>query len=156
MLNEYIRRPRPSGPSGTARAPLALKVRRPREAVVSHLTALTGLTAELLAARGVALAEALRRLRAALPADACLVGQSIAKDVEWLGLAEGADFGSLVDLYGLCRVWDGARWRHHSLDHASRCLLGAPPSAAGEPHDARSDAAASVRAPRRRARLPGM
>ena len=47
---------------------------------------------------GVPLDEALRYLRDFLPPHAVLVGQNIGKDVEWLGLKEGVDFHSLMDL----------------------------------------------------------
>ena len=49
---------------------------------------------------------ALGLLRRVLPPSAILVGQNIGKDVEWLGLREGADFASMVDLTGLYRVWN--------------------------------------------------
>lgn len=64
--------------------------------VVSYLTPLTGLTADLLQERGVPLDEALVKLRANLPANSVLVGQNILKDVEWLGLVEGVDFAAQV------------------------------------------------------------
>ena len=38
------------------------------------------------------LADALATLRSRLPPTAVLVGQNIAKDVEWLGLSEGRDY----------------------------------------------------------------
>lgn len=44
------------------------------------------LTKELLDQRGLGLQEAVGRLRRVLPPSAILVGQNIAKDVEWLGL----------------------------------------------------------------------
>lgn len=53
--------------------------------MVSYLTPLTGLTAGILQERGKTLAEALSALKAGLPTNAVLVGQNIAKDVQWLG-----------------------------------------------------------------------
>lgn len=81
---------------------------KPPEGVVvaSYLTPLTGLSAELLDAHGVSLAEAIAAVRNALPPHAVLVGQNIAKDVEWLGLREGTDFAGMVDLAGVWRVWN--------------------------------------------------
>ncbi len=60
--------------------------------MVSYLTPLTGLTAALLEAHGMPLAQALATLRASLPREAVLVGQNIRADVQWLGLREGQDF----------------------------------------------------------------
>jgi hypothetical protein len=40
--------------------------------------------------------KAISTLRQHLPRNAVLVGQNIGKDVEWLGLKEGTDFGSLM------------------------------------------------------------
>lgn len=70
--------------------------------VHSYLTPLTGITEDVLSAHGVPLEDAMQHVRAALPPHAVLVGQNIAKDVEWLRLEEGKDFTSLVDLAG---VW---------------------------------------------------
>jgi len=38
-----------------------------------------------------------------------LVGQKIHNGVQWLQLAEGVDYHSLIDLSGLFRVWNPAR-----------------------------------------------
>ena len=54
-----------------------------------------------LGATEAADAAAARRVRSKAlfeEANAVLVGQNIGKDVEWLGLREGLDFGSMVDL----------------------------------------------------------
>ncbi len=94
--------------------------------MVSYLTPLTGLTAELLAQHGVPLAQALATLRAALPRDAVLVGQNIRADVQWLGLREGEDFRSMLDLAGLWRVYNAqySSWSVFGQDHLARVLLG--------------------------------
>ena len=63
---------------------------KPDGPVVSYLTPLTGLTKELVDEKGLPLADALAQLRKALPPAAVLVGQNILKDVEWLGLQQGA------------------------------------------------------------------
>ena len=65
---------------------------RPEAPVVSYLTPLTGLTAQLLAQHGMPLAQAMAVLLQCLPRNAILVGQNIAKDVQWLGLKEGQHF----------------------------------------------------------------
>jgi len=118
---------------------------RPEARVVSYLTPLTGLSAELLDERGVTQAEAVAALRAALPRSATLVGQSIAGDCRWLGLVEGTDFAGLVDLAGLFRVWNERykSWSVFSQEHLARCLLGRGGDGA-EAHDAAADAATSV------------
>eukprot|EP00955_Chlamydomonas_euryale_P041922 352159-Chlamydomonas_euryale.AAC.19 len=71
---------------------------RPPVPVVSYLYPLTGLTHELLEQYGLPLEQALAILRANLPKNAVIVGQNIRKDIEWLGLKESVDYGSLVDL----------------------------------------------------------
>ena len=65
--------------------------------VHSYLTPLTGLSKELIDTHGVSLEEAVTQLRLTLPKHAVLVGQNIAKDVQWLGLTEFADFAGMVD-----------------------------------------------------------
>jgi hypothetical protein len=85
-----------------------------------------GLSKELLDTQGVPLSVALATLRAHLPRNAVLVGQSISTDVKWLGLQEGTDFAGLVDLAGLYRVWNTQykSWSVFGQDHLARMLLG--------------------------------
>lgn len=71
---------------------------KPSVPVVSYLYALTGLNHGTIDQYGLPLESALETLRAHLPQHAILVGQNIGKDVEWLGLKEGVDFESLIDL----------------------------------------------------------
>ena len=99
---------------------------QPEEPVVSYLTPLTGLSAELLSQHGVPLPQALATLRAALPRDAVLVGQNIGADVKWLGLREGEDFRGLLDLQGLWRVFNTQynSWSVFNQEHLARVLLG--------------------------------
>ena len=51
----------------------------------------------------------MKKLKAMLPQESVIVGQNIAKDVEWLGLREGENFAAMVDLAALLRVWNGER-----------------------------------------------
>ena len=123
---------------------LNVYVRPPPGATVhSYLTPLTGLTAEIIDAHGVTLAEAVASVRAALPKHAVLVGQNIAKDVQWLGLIEGQDFQGMVDLAGVWRVWNPRfnTWSVFGQDHLVRVLLGAE---FGAQHNAALDALKSV------------
>ena len=116
---------------------------KPAAPVVSYLTPLTGLTADVVATRGVPLDAALALLRSVLPRDATLVGQNIGQDVAWLGLKERVDFGGLIDLTGLFRVWN-PRFSSYSVwgqDHLASVLLGWPTSQ----HDAATDAVKSIR-----------
>ena len=103
-----------------------------------------GLTKELIEEHGVPLTEAVGHLRRALPPHAILVGQNIAKDVQWLGLEEGKDFASMVDLAGLWRVWNPKfnSWSVFGQDHLVKTLLGAEVDAQ---HNAALDALKSVR-----------
>ena len=112
--------------------------------VHSYLTPLTGLSKELIDTHGVSLHEAVTRLRLTLPKHAVLVGQNIAKDVQWLGLTEFADFAGMVDLAGLWRVWNKQynSWSVFGQDHLVTTLLGAE---VASQHDAASDALKSVR-----------
>ena len=119
---------------------------RPEKPVVSYLTPLTGLTAEHLDAHGVPLAEAMATLRSQLPPNSVLVGQNILKDVEWLGLVEGKDFGSMVDLAALLRAWNPkyGSFTMMSQDHYAGVWLGLHRTEA-DAHDAVADAIISMR-----------
>lgn len=102
---------------------------RPQEgapAVLSYLTPLTGVRREDVDARGVSLPEGLKQLRALLTPHTVIVGQNILKDMQWLGLREGADFGSLIDLSALFRVWNPRQqaFTNFSQDHAAKVWLG--------------------------------
>eukprot|EP00597_Dinobryon_sp_UTEXLB2267_P001970 CAMPEP_0170074726 /NCGR_PEP_ID=MMETSP0019_2-20121128/11976_1 /TAXON_ID=98059 /ORGANISM="Dinobryon sp., Strain UTEXLB2267" /LENGTH=271 /DNA_ID=CAMNT_0010285209 /DNA_START=545 /DNA_END=1360 /DNA_ORIENTATION=+ len=94
--------------------------------VVSYITELTGLTKEVLEQYGLPMAEAMANLRAHLPPNAVLVGQSILRDVEWLQLAAEVDYASLIDLSGLFRVWNPARgqYTNFSQDHCAKVWIG--------------------------------
>ena len=83
------------------------------------------LTKELLDTHGIPLQQAIAVLRQYLPKHAILVGQNIAKDVEWLGLQEGRDFQQLMDLTGLYRIWN-PKYNSYSVfgqDHLAKVLL---------------------------------
>lgn len=118
---------------------------KPDKPVVSYLTALTGITAEVVASYGRPLAEQVEILKRCLPREAALVGQSILIDVQWLGLKEGTDFASVVDLAGLYRVWNPRynSWSMFSQDHCVKTLLGWDVDSM--PHDAAADAVKSIR-----------
>ena len=57
------------------------------------------------------LAQAVGILQAALPPHAVLVGQNIAKDVQWLGLKEGVHFEQVSVCGWRGQGWDDLRWR---------------------------------------------
>lgn len=99
---------------------------KPDKPVVSYLTALTGLTAEAVESKGLPLAAAVEQLKSCLPKYAILVGQNILQDVQWLGLKEGVDFQSCMDLAGLYRVWNTKynSWTVFGQDHVATVLLG--------------------------------
>lgn len=82
-------------------------------------------------------------LRAHLSPNAILVGQSIHKDVQWLQLAEGVDYHSLIDLSGLFRVWNPARgeYTNFSQDHCAKVWIGVGDRTQ---HNAITDAAISM------------
>lgn len=112
--------------------------------VVSYLTPLTGLTAELVESQGISLQEAMTALRQNLPPFATLVGQNIAADIRWLGLQEGVDFEGLIDLSGAFRVFNPKfnGYSYFSLAHEARVLLGISMESV---HNAATDAIISIR-----------
>ena len=71
--------------------------------------------------------------------------QNIGKDIQWLGLREGQDFGSLVDLAGLFRVYNDKyrSFTYFGLDHVATVLLGE--ALDGQAHNAVMDAVKSMR-----------
>jgi hypothetical protein len=89
---------------------------KPSSTIVSYLTPLTGLDKHIMDEKGISIEDAMTQLRQALPKDAVLVGQNIMKDVEWLGLQRGVDFGGMLDLAGLLRCWNPVHNRC-SLSH---------------------------------------
>lgn len=99
---------------------------KPDKPVSSYLTALTGLTQEAIESKGLPLSEAVQQLKTCLPKTAVLVGQNILQDVQWLGLREGVDYQSCMDLAGLYRVWNTKynSWTVFGQDHVATVLLG--------------------------------
>ncbi len=82
-------------------------------------------------------------LRAFLSPQAVLVGQSIHKDVQWLQLAEGMDYHSMINLARLFSVYNPQRNSHTSFsqDHCATVWLGMPER---PHHDALTDATISM------------
>ena len=119
---------------------------KPEAPIKSYITPLTGLTASHLETHGVPLADAIASLKARLPSNAVLVGQNILKDVEWLGLAEGTDFGSMIDLAALLRVWNPkfGSFTYFAQDHYAAIWLGVNRTEI-DAHDAVADAVISMR-----------
>jgi hypothetical protein len=83
-------------------------------------------------------------LRSLLSPGAILVGQGIHKDVQWLQLAEGVDYHSLINLADVFRVWNPTRntYTFFSQDHCAKVWLGFPERSN---HDAITDAVISMR-----------
>jgi hypothetical protein len=73
----------------------------------------------------VSLAEAMADLRTHLSPNAILIGQSIHKDSNWLQLAMGIDFHSLINLSDVFRVWNVQHnaFTNFSLDHIAKVWL---------------------------------
>lgn len=111
--------------------------------VASYLTELTGITKEILESQGRPLADVMAELRNCLPPNAILVGQSIHKDVQWLQLADGVDYGSMINLARLFRVWNPTRasYTNFSQDHCAKVWLGMGERSC---HDALTDATISM------------
>lgn len=111
--------------------------------VFSYISELTGLTKEILDTSGQPLADTLAELRAHIPPNAILVGQNILKDIQWLQLAEGVDYASLIDISALLRVWNPAHgdFTTFSQDHCAKVWLGIPER---KQHSALEDASISM------------
>lgn len=116
---------------------------KPKEEVFSYLKDITGLDEKLLST-GVDLETGIQMVRSALPPSAILVGQNILKDVQWLGLREGVDFSSMMDLNGLWRVFNERykSYTYFSLHHQAKALLGISQE---PPHNAATDSILSIR-----------
>lgn len=122
--------------------PMLCLLVRPQEgdpAVLSYLTPLTGVRREDAEQHGQSLALVVAQVRALLTPHSVIVGQSIMKDVQWLGLREGEDFGSLVDLSTLFRVWNDRlqAFTCFSQDHVAKVWLNVQNR---QSHDALQDA----------------
>lgn len=75
------------------------------------------------------LSEALIKLKAILPKDSVIVGQSIKKDLEWLTLEKDVDYKQMFDVAELFRIpmqsaSGTIRYRYFSLRHVAKHLLG--------------------------------
>jgi RNA exonuclease 4 len=116
---------------------------KPREKIFSYMTKLTGLTEELVNS-GVDIAVAVQLVRSTLPRNAVLVGQNILSDVQWLGIQEQVDFGGMLDLGALWRVFNDQyqSWTYFSLYNQAKALLGVVQE---PPHNAATDAILSIR-----------
>lgn len=113
--------------------------------VVSYLAPLNGLSKELLEGPdSCTLPQAMAELLSFLPKNGVLVGQNIAADIKWLGLREGTDFESLIDLAGAFRVYNETykSFTYFSLQHEARAILNIPMDVV---HNAMNDAIVSIR-----------
>jgi len=117
---------------------------KPEQQVFSYLTKLSGLTEDLVQKKGISLDKAREMVKASLPKHAILVGQNILQDVQWLDLQEGVDYGGLMDLAGVWRVFNEKYkgYSYFSLQHEAKALLGISQSG---PHNAVTDATLSIR-----------
>ena len=116
---------------------------KPKEKVESYLTPLTGVTRSDLE-KGIALEEAIEKIKELLPNDAIIVGQSIASDLAWMKLTRGVDYAEMVDIAEMFKGFN-AQYRtysFHTLQHEALVLLGKRPSAIA--HDPAWDAQVSV------------
>ncbi|KAE9100513.1 hypothetical protein PF010_g14789 [Phytophthora fragariae] len=101
---------------------------KPTKPIVSYLTQLTGITESNLE-EAPDLETALVRLKAILPVESVIVGQSIKKDLEWLTLQKPTDYKGEFDVADLFRLpmqsTNGVvRYRYFSLRHVAKYLLG--------------------------------
>jgi len=106
--------------------PMCSVLIKPDQPLLSCLTPITGVTQEDIDQNGVTMEEAVARVRACLHPAAVLVGQNILKDMQWLGLVQGQDYASLIDLTAVFRVWNPqhSQWTNFSQDHVAAVWLG--------------------------------
>nr|CCA27985.1 conserved hypothetical protein [Albugo laibachii Nc14] len=100
----------------------------PEKPIVSYLTQLTGISPDDLVG-APSLKSILIQLRTILPKNCVIVGQSIKKDLEWLGLDKEKDYKQSFDVADLFRIpmqsQNGTiRYRNFSLRHVAKYLLG--------------------------------
>lgn len=116
---------------------------KPKEKVQSYLTPLTGVTRSDLE-KGIALEEAIEKIKQLLPKDALIVGQSIASDLAWMKLTRGVDYADTVDIAEMFKGFNAryGTYSFHTLQHEALVLLGKRPSATA--HDPAWDAQVSV------------
>lgn len=89
---------------GNVLADMVIRPPKDGAGVLSYLTPLTGLTAEIcLGKDAISLDDAVHAIRGILPKNGVLVGQAIDHDVEWLGLTAGKDFDRTVDISEIFR-----------------------------------------------------
>lgn len=103
---------------------LLLKKVKPESPVMSYLTPLTGLRQGDLD-DGERLSDVVSEVKALLGPDVVLVGQGVKCDIEWLGLQQGRDYASTVDLGGMFKAYN-SRYRKYSffsLSHEANTLL---------------------------------
>ncbi|OQR86268.1 hypothetical protein ACHHYP_10797 [Achlya hypogyna] len=103
---------------------------KPTKPVVSYLTQLTGITASgSHLEHAQPLNEVLTNLKAILPKNCVLVGQSVDKDVAWLQLKPNEDFREIFDVATLFRMPHttlqnpSTPYRYFSLRHVVKYLL---------------------------------
>lgn len=116
---------------------------KPSEKIFSYLPQLTGLTEEIVS-KGADLQAAIALVKSRIPPNAILVGQNVLKDINWLHLQEGVDFGGIMDLSGVWRVFNEQykSYTYFSLQHQAKALLGVIQE---NPHNAATDAILSMR-----------
>ena len=97
---------------------------KPEQRVFSYLTPLTGLRAGDLD-DGIPLHEAVSKTKKVIGSDSILVGQCIGVDIKWLGLKQGTDYQSTVDLSDLFKTYNPryGNYSFFSLRHEANTLL---------------------------------
>ena len=103
---------------------LLVKKVKPKSRVVSYLTPLTGVRPGDLDDAD-SLEDVVREVKALLGPDVVLVGQVIKNDIEWLGLQQGRDYASTIDLAEMFKAYNSryGNTSYFSLSHEANTLI---------------------------------
>lgn len=101
---------------------------KPDIPVVSYLTPLTGVESHHLES-APSLSQATQALKQILPKNSIIIGQSIQKDMDWVGLKVPQDVAATFDVATLFRVRtfppnETRPYRYYSLRHVAKHLMG--------------------------------
>ena len=103
---------------------LLVKKVKPKSRVVSYLTPLTGVRSGDLDDAD-SLEDVVLEVKALLGPDVVLVGQGIKSDIEWLGLKQGKDYASIIDLGEMFKTYNSryGNFSYFGLSHEANTLI---------------------------------
>lgn len=125
-----------TGKAHDARTPIAVsmvdqqlkvivdEIIQPSVPIVNYLTPLTGISEGHMAV-AKCFSDVVQIIREHLPRDSIIVGQGVGRDLAWLGLTQGVDYNSIVDLSDEIKYYNPryGNYSVFSLKHAVSCVL---------------------------------